>query len=172
MRKLVHLLAPVGLILAVLSQIPPVASKLPGRPQVYLLAGLLLVLLHVVLFWEQIATRLGRRQLRYGGNASALILVVLAILGVGNYLVNRNSARWDFTKNRRYTLSDQTQKVVRGLQDDLKVTHFFVQDDRAAQYKQEIQDRLREYAALSTRVKVQEIDARKEPAQTRQYGRI
>lgn len=169
MRKLVHLLAPVGLVLAVLSQIPAVASKFPGRPQVYLLAGLLLVLLHVVLFWEQIAARLGRRQLRYGGNATALTLTVLAILGVGNYLVNRNSARWDFTKNRKYTLSDQTRKLVSGLQDDLKVTHFFVQDERTAQYKQEIQDRLREYAALSGRVKVQDIDARKEPAQARRF---
>lgn len=169
MQKLVHLLAPLGLVLAVLSQIPALASKLPGRPQAYLLAGLLLMLLHLVLFWERIAARLGRRQLRYGGNATALVLIVLAILGVGNYLVNRNSARWDLTKNRKYTLSDQTRKLVGGLQDELRVTHFFVQDERSAQYRQEIQDRLREYAALSRRVKLQEIDARKEPAQARRY---
>ncbi len=168
-NKLVDLLTPVGLAIAVLSQIPSVAAKLPGRPQVYLLAGLLLVLLHLVLFWEQIAALVGRRQLRYGGNTAALIAIVLSILGVGNYLVNRNTARWDLTRNRKYTLSDQTRKVVSGLQEDLKVTHFLVQDERTAQYRQEIQDRLREFAALSPRLKVQDVDIRKEPAQARRF---
>ncbi len=168
-NKLVHLLSPVGLVVAVLSQIPWIAAKLPGRPQVYLLAGLLLILLHLVLFFEQIVSLVGRRQLRYGGNTAALIGIVLAILGVGNYLVNRNTARWDLTKSRKYTLSDQTQKVVKGLQDELKVTHFFVQDDRTAQYRQEIQDRLREFAALSPHLKVHDVDVRKEPARARQY---
>ncbi len=53
-NKLVDLLTPVGLAIAVLSQIPSVAAKLPGRPQVYLLAGLLLVLLHLVMISRQV----------------------------------------------------------------------------------------------------------------------
>ena len=59
---------------------PPWRRSFPP-PQVYLLAGLLWVLLHVVLFWEQIASLVGRRQLRHGGNTAALVLIVLAILG-------------------------------------------------------------------------------------------
>ena len=56
-----------------------------------------------------------------------------------------------------------------GLQDDLKVTHFFVQDESTAQYRQDIQDRLREFAALSPRLKVHDVDIRKEPAQARRF---
>ncbi len=167
MRKLVHSLAPLGLVLAVVSQIPPVASHFPGRPQAYLVGGLGLMLLHALLFWESIVAMIGRRQLRYGGNMALFIVAVLGILGVANYIVYKNTARWDLTKNRRFTLSDQTQKVVKGLKADLNITHFFVTDERTARLTQEIQDRLTEYAALSKHVKVRHVDVRKEPAEAR-----
>ena len=41
-----------------------------------------------------------------------------------NYLAARHPMRWDLTKDQRYSLSDQTKKVVAGLKDDVKITYF------------------------------------------------
>jgi ABC-type uncharacterized transport system involved in gliding motility auxiliary subunit len=169
MRKLFHLLPLVGLGLAVISQVPSLAAKLPGRPQLWLLGGLVLVLAYIALRWEDIGSVVGGRQLQYGTNTAAMSLVVLGILGVGNWLVDQNTVRWDFTKSQKYTLSDQTKKVVGGLKQDLKVTHFFVDNDLTARYTTEINERLKEYQALSPHVKVTKVNARQEPAEARKY---
>jgi ABC-type uncharacterized transport system involved in gliding motility auxiliary subunit len=108
-------LAPVG-VLALLAPFV-LGGRLPGRPNYYVIAGLLLVISHIVLRWELIEGILGRRQLRHGGNAVALSLVVLGILGVTNWILNRHVNRWDFTKEKRFGLSEQTLKVLAGLKD-------------------------------------------------------
>ena len=62
-----------------------------------------------------------RRQMRYGTqHACARRWCVLGIL-VRRQLPGRPATRkhWDLTKNQRYSLSDQTKKVVQGLKDDV-----------------------------------------------------
>src|SRR5512143_1265791 len=125
MKKFIDLLAPLGLVVMVGSEAWIRAGKnLPGKQQAYLLAGAFLVVLHLILRYEDIAGRLGRRQMRYGANTFVLALVALGILGGLNYLVARRAVRWDLTKGQRFSLSDQTTKVVSGLKDDVKVTYF------------------------------------------------
>ena len=48
-----------------------------------------------------------------------------------NYLVARHTKRFDLTKDQRYSLSDQTRKVVAGLKEDVKITYFQRQRDMA-----------------------------------------
>src|SRR6185295_18649332 len=110
---------------------------------------LALVVLHVGLRWEDIYRAIGGRQLRYGSNTAVLIVVVLAILIGVNYLVSRHPLKKDLTRNQRYSLSDQTKKVVQGLKDDVRIVYF----QRAAEMEGAGPDRVREYAALSPHVK-------------------
>ena len=62
------------------------------------------------------------RQTKYGAYAAVYILVVLAIIVVANMLADRYNKSYDTTSNQRYSLSDQTKKVISGLkQEDFTV---------------------------------------------------
>ena len=165
LKRLVDLLAPLGFLLAVgVLAWTRYGKTLPGGLRPYLIAALALVLLHLILRWEDVARGLGRRQLKYGTNTAVLVLVVLGILGAANYLVVRHPKRFDLTKDQRYSLSDQTRKVVAGLKDDVKITYFQRQRDMARG-----QDRLKEYQALSPRLKVEFVDPVQSPAKAQAY---
>lgn len=168
MKALVDLLGPVGLVIIAASQIAPTLGRtLPGRPAIYLIVGAVLVLLHVVLRFEEIAKALGRRQLKYGGNAVILSLAVLGLLVGANYYVARHTKRWDLTKDKKFGLSDQSRKVVDGMKEDLKLVYFMNAANPAS--VDEAKDRLKEYSLASPRVKVEFVDAIKDPPRAREY---
>ena len=86
------------------------------------------------------------RQTKYGAYAAIYILVVLAIVVVANMLADRYNKSYDTTSNKRYSLSDQTKKIVGGLKQNATIT-YFNQSTRFQQGK----DVLDQYANLSPR---------------------
>ena len=64
------------------------------------------------------------RQTKYGAYAAIYILVVLAIVVVANMLADRYNKSFDTTSNKRYSLSDQTKKIVSGLKQNATITYF------------------------------------------------
>jgi hypothetical protein len=166
LKKLLDFLAPAGFVLAVgawaytRTTWPP----LPGGLRPWLIAGGALILVHLILRWEDVAHGLGRRQLKYGTNTFVLVLVVLGILGALNYLVMRHTHRFDLTKDQLYSLSDQTKKVLAGLKDEVKITYFQRQRDLGRG-----EDRLKEFTALSPRLKVEYVDPVQNPAKAQAY---
>lgn len=65
-----------------------------------------------------------QRSLETGANALVTTLAVLAILGLINFLGAKYAWRVDLTENQQFTLSPQTQNVVRNLQEPVKVWVF------------------------------------------------
>ncbi|MBN2369924.1 MAG: GldG family protein [Vicinamibacteria bacterium] len=159
MKRFIDFLAPLGVVLILATLF--MSKTLPGKADAYWIAGLALVIAHIVLRWKTIMRLIGRRQLRYGGNMIVLGLVVLAIITGVNYIVARRSINWDLTKGRRHTLSDQTRKIVRGLSEDVKITYFQRSDQSDLE---SAQDRLRRYQDLSAKIKVEYVDPVKKPA--------
>jgi ABC-type uncharacterized transport system involved in gliding motility auxiliary subunit len=165
LKRLVDYLSPLGFVLAIGALgWTRYGKTLPGGLRPYLIAALALVLLHLVLRWEDVARGLGRRQLKYGTNTLVLVAVVLGLLGAANYLASRHTKRFDLTKDQRYSLSDQTRKVLAGLKDDVKITYFQRQRDM-----ERGQDRLKEYQALSPKLKVEFVDPMQSPAKAQAY---
>jgi ABC-type uncharacterized transport system involved in gliding motility auxiliary subunit len=153
-------LAPLGLLVLVGSQFWLRAGKtLPGQERYYVIAGFALMALHLVLRWDDVVHAIGRRQLRYGGNTLVLGLAVLVSLGIVNYLVYRNTKRWDLTKNQRYSLSDQTKKILANLKEDVKITYFQRSANMAAG-----QDRMKMFQSASPRIKLEFVDPLQSPA--------
>jgi ABC-type uncharacterized transport system involved in gliding motility auxiliary subunit len=105
------------------------------------------------------------RQTRYAAYASVYIVVILAIVTVANVLANRYVKTFDATSNKRYSLSDQTVKIVKGLKQEAKLT-YFDQGTRFAQAK----DQLDLYANLSPKVHVEYVDPDKSPQVAREAG--
>ena len=93
------------------------------------------------------------------------ILVTLAVLTVANVLANRYDKSYDATANKRYSLSDQTAKIVKGLKEPATITYY----DRPTGFKQ-AKDTLDQYANLSSKVHVAYVDLEKSPLLARQAG--
>jgi ABC-type uncharacterized transport system involved in gliding motility auxiliary subunit len=91
--------------------------------------------------------------------------VVIAIVVVANMLASRYNKSFDTTSNKRYSLSDQTKKIVGGLTQNASIT-YFNQSTRFQQGK----DLLDEYANLSPKVHVDYVDPDKNPQLARAAG--
>lgn len=105
------------------------------------------------------------RQTKYTAYAALYILVIVAVLGAANWLANRHNKSYDSTKNKRFSLSDQTIKVVRNLKQDVKVTYF----DETRSFGQ-ARDLLDRYDNLSTKLNVSYVDPYKKPQIARSAG--
>lgn len=98
------------------------------------------------------------RQTKYAAYATTYILIVLAVLAVANFLANRYNKTFDATSNKRYSLSDQTKKIVSGLKQDVSIQFF----DKPTGW-QAGKDLLERYALLSPKIHVEYIDVYKKP---------
>jgi ABC-type uncharacterized transport system involved in gliding motility auxiliary subunit len=107
---------------------------------------------------------LTRKQARQLAIVSSSVLVVLAVLIAVNYLSNRRFQRWDLTENAIHTLSEQSQKVVSGLDAPLRIL-VFDRVDRLGSYR----DRLAQYENASRRISVEYIDSDLDPLRAREF---
>jgi ABC-type uncharacterized transport system involved in gliding motility auxiliary subunit len=165
MRRVIDFLAPAGLLLAFGAFAWRFTERtLVGGMRPWLIAAAVLVLAHVILRFEQVAAALKKRSARYGANTALAVLVVLGLLGGLNWLATRYFKRFDLTKGQRYSLSDQTKKVVAGLKDEIKITYFSRGRDL-----ERGQERLKEYQALSGKLKVEFVDPVRRPGVAQAY---
>lgn len=104
--------------------------------------------------WDWVQTR----QTKYGAYSAVYIVVALAILVAGNYLANRYNQTFDATKNKLYSLSDQTEKILDNLESDLKIYYF----DRGSDFPPARASLVR-YENSSSRVSVEYIDPDSQP---------
>ncbi len=98
------------------------------------------------------------RQTKYSGYMIAYILVIIAVLGAANWLANRHNKSYDATTNKRFSLSEQTDKVVKGLKSDVKILYF----NRTSDFPT-ARDLLDRYQNLSPKMTVEYIDPDKKP---------
>ncbi len=105
------------------------------------------------------------RQTKYAAYATVYILVVLCVIVIANILADRYNKSYDATANKRYSLSDQTAKIVKGLKQDATITYF----DQATRFDH-AKDLLDQYKNLSPKVHVDYVDPDKKPQETREAG--
>ena len=98
------------------------------------------------------------RQTKYAAYATTYILVIIAVFVVANVLADRYNKSYDSTSNKRYSLSEQTAKIVKGLKQPATIT-YFNQSTRFNDGK----DLLEQYANLSPKVHVDYVDIEKSP---------
>lgn len=128
------------------------------------LAGLACVLLYVLSQWREVARSFAGREARYGTLAAASIVVVLAILVAINYLASRHNKRWDLTAAQQFTLSDQTRRILEGLEQPVEI-RVFARSTEFDRFRQQLD----EYEYLSDQVSVDYIDVERDPRTANQY---
>ena len=105
------------------------------------------------------------RQTKYVAYAVTYIVAVVAIVTTANILADRYSKSYDATANKRYSLSDQTVKIIKELKQDAYITYF----DQPSGFPR-AKDQLDLYSTLSPKVHVKYVDADKEPMLARTAG--
>lgn len=113
----------------------------------------------------QYRAALKSRSAAYGAYSSAIVMIVISIIGVLNFLSYRHSKKWDLTKNKVNSLSDQTTKLVKGLSKPVKAALF-----AKTQQKEQFRVLLENYRSLSPKFEVEYVDPDKEPTRTKQIG--
>lgn len=105
------------------------------------------------------------RQTKYGAFMALYIAVILAIVGVANWLADHHSKTVDVTANKQYTLSDETKKVTGNLKRNVTIYYF----NKSDSYDQ-ARDLFDRYRNLSSKIKVDYVDPDKKPDVARLEG--
>jgi ABC-type uncharacterized transport system involved in gliding motility auxiliary subunit len=86
---------------------------------VFLLVGSALVNMRALVAFSK------RRSARHGANAILMTVLFTAILVIVQAISIRHTRRYDVTKNKRFTLSEQTVSILERIDDDIQITAFF-----------------------------------------------
>ena len=137
-----------------------------------IMAGLVCILIYMLGQWRDVVTFYGRRQARYGTMSLVAILVGVGIFAAVNYLGVRQTKRWDLTENQAYSLSEQSVKILHGLDEPVQ----FAVYDQETNF-QRFRERLDTYQYESDKVKVEYVDVDRNPARAKQaaitaYGTV
>ncbi len=142
-------------------------GKMGWVPGVILALGTVLLLAAALGRPADVRRALTGRQARYGSNALAMSLILLAILAIVNFLSNRHHARWDLTGTRQYSLSGQTIQILKDLKEPVKITAFYSPADST---QATLKDLLAEYMYHTDKLSLEVVDPDQKPAVARQYG--
>ncbi|MBN1165252.1 MAG: GldG family protein [Candidatus Krumholzibacteriota bacterium] len=168
MEWLKKLIGPVGLILIVAGGVGYGILYSSGfLAFLPLLAGLILTVTSLFLGRRRDPSSSLSRSARYGISTGISILVFAAIVIFIQALSLRHNLRIDTTRNRRFSLSPQTEKVLRGLEKDIYFTCFFKE---TSEDKIVLEDLLRAYRNISPRIIYTFIDPDKDPVTARRYA--
>ena len=105
------------------------------------------------------------RQTRYVAYVTLYIAVVVAIITLANVLADRYNKTFDSTANKRYSLSEQTAKIVKDLKEPATIYYY----DRPTGFSH-AKDTLEQYANLSPKVQVKYVDPENNPLAAREAG--
>ena len=114
---------------------------------------------------EKLATSERKRRVLEGVNLVVYTLVVVAIVILVNVAVSRyGDRRWDLTSTKKFSLSPETVKVLKGLSGNVDIYAF-----NEARGMQADRDLLDNYTNVTRRVTAHYEDPNRQPALARQF---
>lgn len=116
-------------------------------------------------FRERLASGEAKRAGKYGTSAILSAALLVTLLGLLAFLSSRYHTQWDWTEAQEHSLSDQSRKVLAGLDRDLEFVGVF--SPLAAVPARELVERFR---FESERVKVEFLDPERQPGRLAELG--
>jgi len=130
----------------------------------FLIAGAVLIVVALVLKSQEIRAGMGRRSTKFGINSGISILLFLGVLGLVNYLGEKNQKRFDLTTERLHSLGDESLKVAAQVKEDLRIKAFYPNADEPS-----VRELLQLYPTQNNKISVEFIDPDKDPQAAKQY---
>ncbi len=146
-----------------------IQGELLRTSEILLIGGGVLLLAGVVIGFQHIVNFFSKRSSQLGTNAIILSVAVIAILVILNFLSFRHSKRFDLTSEKLFSVSDQTRKIVGGLQKDVTIVRFARPSD-ATPETQRFTDLMIEYKHLSPHFQFKDVNPQEKPEVAKEYG--
>jgi ABC-type uncharacterized transport system involved in gliding motility auxiliary subunit len=160
------LFAPLGLLSIILMMAGGMIYSITGEMGTIAVSliwiGLLILLLFFYIYFPEIRDFITKRSTKYAANTVIMSMIFVLIIGLIGVMSIKYKVRVDLTEEGRYTLSPQTVKILKSLEDDVNVYAFYRTDERT---RQAMFDLLEEYSYYSPHFKVRFIDPDKNPTE-------
>ncbi|MCP4326936.1 MAG: GldG family protein [Alphaproteobacteria bacterium] len=129
--------------------------------------GLLSLLIFFYVNFTEIRAFVSKRSTKHGANMAVMITIFVAIIGLIGVMSVRYKIRVDLTETGRYSLSQQSVKILKSLENDVEAVAFYRSDERS---RQAMHDLLKEYSYHTTRFRFWFVDPDKRPIEAAKYG--
>lgn len=107
------------------------------------------------------------KKVRYGSYSSLVVAVVVAILIIVNLVVDQIPLKWDLTANKLYSISDQTTKVLDGLEEEVKIIALY----EPGKQNPAVEEILNRYTTYSKNIKIEHVDPVQNPGFMKQFDK-
>ncbi len=128
--------------------------------------GVAWLIVAVIFNFSNLREKVITRSARYGLNMFLMIIIVLGIIVFVDILTSKYSKQFDLTENKRYTLAQQTQKILKSLEDDIEILCFYT---AGASNRMQMEDLLSQYKNYTDKLKYRFIDPDRNPAEAKKY---
>ena len=108
-----------------------------------------------------------QQAVRYSISGVVAVVLVVALTVMVNWLSARRFTRADWTSTQIYSLSEKTENILSGLEDEIRVVVFMT--PQTSMYDQ-VEELLERYKAASDKITVEHIDPEREPLKTTQLA--
>jgi ABC-2 type transport system permease protein len=99
------------------------------------------------------------RRFRIGFNVLAQVILVLFIAVMVNSIAFKHYARWDFSRDQKYGLSDKTKRFLNTIRGKMRITNFFPPDTAITA---DVQNLLTEYQyAAKGKIDIETVDPKR-----------
>lgn len=115
-------------------------------------------------FKDRVSGSVGRKVLE-GTNTLVYTAVAVAFVVLVNWFVDRHNQRWDLTPSQKYSLSEQTKKILKGLKGDVSIYVF--DRERGGRGSRDLMDN---YKVVNPKVLVRYVDPTRDPVLAKQYN--
>jgi ABC-type uncharacterized transport system involved in gliding motility auxiliary subunit len=138
------------------------------------------VLLGLIAFFVGAATFVDRKfykeffsmkTTKNGMNMGVMILLVFILLFVVNFIGARNVKTFDFSQAQRNSLSDQSLKIIKSLDQELKVSFFYHQKQEGMEENRKaFREVIRKYQDNTNKINLEFIEVNERPDLAEAYG--
>jgi len=124
----------------------------------------------VSLYFERASLKsfFSTRSTKYGVNSAVMVLLMIAFVGLANWIVSRHPLKYDATKNKTFSLSSLTVNALKDLKQPVKITAFYTHEDDAGRNK--MKTLLDDYSKQSKMIEMNVVDPMRNLPLVREYG--
>ncbi|MFC1889421.1 GldG family protein [Thermodesulfobacteriota bacterium] len=131
---------------------------------IHMIGGLVLIAVSFAFNFASLRDNIGNRSTRHGANAIVYTVIVLVIVVLVNFIANRHTYRFDLTESKIFSLSDQTVKILEGLEEEVSVIAF------SQLLPPKVEDLLKSYAYETEKLTYRVVDPVKNPEVAERHG--
>src|SRR5208282_3507867 len=165
MRRSAALYGIIGLVLLIFGLVDrQIAPGFRFFVWVNLVGGVFALVLWITSSGSAIGSIVGQRSTRYGANAIIYSLAFIALIIGVNYVSSLHHRRLDLTTEKVFSLSSQSEQVVKNLKEPIKLVGFFPGGENET-----ARDLYATYAYASPKVTYQLVDPDKHPELAERY---